>query len=52
MFGFREVVAADFEFVAPPGERPNPVCVVAHELLSGRRFRLWWDQLGRLPPYA
>jgi len=52
MFGFQEVVAADFEFVAPPGERPNPVCVVAHELRRGRRFRLWWDQLGRLRPYA
>lgn len=52
MFGFREVVAADFEFVAAPGERPVPVCVVAHELISGRRFRLWADALGRLPPYA
>ena len=35
-----------------PGERPNPVCMVAHEFRSGRRFRLWWDQFGRLPPYA
>jgi DNA polymerase-1 len=52
MWRFREIVAADFEFTAPPGERPNPVCMVAHELRSGRRFRLWRDQLGRLPPYA
>ena len=41
----------DFEFTAPPGERPEPVCLVAHELLraaarsgsgetnSGRRRR-------------
>jgi DNA polymerase-1 len=49
---YREVVAVDFEFIAPPGERPAPVCVVAHELRSGRRFRLWQDQLGPAPPYA
>jgi DNA polymerase I len=50
--GFREVVAADFEFVAAPGERPDPVCLVAHELRSGRRLRVWRDEFGRAPPYA
>ena len=49
---FREVVVADFEFVAAPGERPEPVCLVAHELRSGRRFRLWRKQFGPAPPYA
>jgi DNA polymerase I len=49
---FREVVLADFEFTAIPGERSGPVCAVAHELFSGRRFRLWQDQLGPAPPYA
>ena len=48
---FREVVVADFEFVADPGERPRVVCLVAHELRSGRRHRLWYDQLGPVPPY-
>ena len=52
MFGYREVVAVDFEFTAPPGERSMPVCLVAHELKSGRRFRLWHEEFGRLPPYA
>ena len=52
MFGFREIVAADFEFAVSPGERPDPVCLVAHEIHSGRRFRLWRDELGRVPPYA
>lgn len=52
MRGFREVVCVDFEFAALPGERPRPVCVVAHELRSGRCFRLWQDQLGPAPPYA
>ena len=49
---FREVVAADFEFVAAPGERPAPVCLVAHELRSGRRLRIWRDEFGQAPPYA
>lgn len=52
MWGFREVVAVDFEFTAPPGERPRPVCLVAHELVSGRRYRIWCDQFGAAPPYA
>jgi DNA polymerase I len=51
---FREIVVADFEFEALPGERQVPVCLVARELRSGRRFRLWQDELLRLkaPPYA
>ena len=49
---FREVVVVDFEFAAIPGERPGPVCLVAHELRSGRRFRVWRDQFGPAPPYA
>jgi DNA polymerase-1 len=48
---FREVVVSDFEFVVGPGERPRVVCLVAHELRSGRRHRLWHDQLGPIPPY-
>jgi DNA polymerase-1 len=50
--GFREVVVVDFEFIATTGERPTPVCLVAHELRSGRRFRVWQDRLGSAPPYA
>ena len=49
---FREVVVADFEFAALPGERPAPLCLVAHELRGGRRFRVWKDQFGPAPPYA
>jgi len=49
---FREVVAVDFEFIATAGNRPVPICFVAHELRSGRRFRVWQDQIGRAPPYA
>jgi DNA polymerase family A len=49
---FREIVVADFEFAVTPGNRPIPVCLVAHELKSGRRFRTRQDQFGPAPPYA
>ena len=51
---FREIVVVDAEFTALPGERPDPVCLVARELRSGRRFRLWLDGLksGVRLPYA
>jgi hypothetical protein len=49
---FREIVLADSEFEIGQGERPNPVCFVAHEFRSGRRFRIFRDQLGSSPPYA
>ena len=38
---FREVWAVDFEFSAPPGERPTVVCMVAHELGSGRLWKIF-----------
>ena len=52
MTHIQEVVVADFEFAATPGERPVPLCLVAHELRSGRRFRVWQDKFDKAPPYA
>jgi len=51
---FREVWLADFEFTALPGERPDPVCLVAWEMGSGRRLQVWRDELleMRRPPYS
>jgi len=51
---FREVWLLDFEFSGSSGERPQPVCLVAWELHSGRRLRLWQDQLlaMKVPPYS
>ena len=46
-----EIVLVDFEFIARPGERPEPVCLVAQLLRAGRTIRLWCDQLGPAPPY-
>jgi DNA polymerase-1 len=48
---FEEVVFVDFEFVSKAGERPDVVCLAAHELRSGRTFSLWRNQLGAAPPY-
>src|SRR5262245_34342676 len=46
---YREIWLVDFEFFAPPGERPVPLCLVARELRSGRLIRLWGDALGSRP---
>jgi DNA polymerase-1 len=48
---FEEIWAHDFEFIAPPGENPDVVCLSAHELRSGRTINLWRDELGDRPPY-
>ena len=48
---FREVWVFDFEFCADAGENPEPVCLVAWEMRSGRRLRLWRDEFGPAPPY-
>lgn len=49
---YREVWCVDFEFTAPDGERPRPLCLVARELRSGRLVRQWLtDRPGPRPPY-
>jgi hypothetical protein len=58
---FREIVVLDFEFPTLPGERPDytkpgnppgPTCLVAWELRSGRRFRIFEGHFPSAPPYA
>lgn len=48
---YREIWAVDFEFIQAPGERPDPVCLVARELHSDRLIRLWRDEFGPRPPF-
>jgi hypothetical protein len=48
---FREVWLVDFEFTAPAGSRPRPLCLVAREFRSGRLLRLWVEEGTCLPPY-
>src|SRR5262249_36092222 len=50
---YKKIWCTDFEFRSAPGERPEPICLVASELRSGRRLAIWEDGLHRLeaPPY-
>ena len=51
---FREIWVVDFEFNARRGERPQPLCLVAHEIRSRTTMRVWRDEMDslRAPPYA
>src|SRR6516225_3318642 len=48
---YAQIWAVDFEFIAEPGENPEPVCLVAWELRSGQKLRVWREQFGSVPPY-
>jgi hypothetical protein len=52
--GYAAIWLIDYEYVALPGTRPNPACMVAHELRSRRTIKLWREQLRALksPPYS
>jgi hypothetical protein len=49
---FREVVLADSEFESANGQRPVPVCFVAHELKNARTFRIFQGEFPSSPPWA
>jgi len=49
---YGEVWAVDFEFAVKDGARPNPVCLVAWELRSGRKLKLWRSEFGSSPPHS
>jgi hypothetical protein len=56
---FREIWIVDFEYYpglglangGREGDAVTPLCLVAYEMRSDRRLRLWQDELGRFPPY-
>ena len=48
---YEEIWSVDFEFIARPGERPDPVCLVAHELRSQRLVRQWRNEFSPRPPF-
>lgn len=50
---FPAIWLVDFEFHQPDGERPQPLCLVAHEWRQHRTVRCWlYDQpVPPLPPY-
>lgn len=49
--GFDRVVCVDAEFTPVAGGHVIPICLVAHELVSGKRVRWWHDELGSGPPF-
>jgi len=48
---FPRIILEDFEFVSAPGERPDVVCMVFHDLSAGQTTRLWRNQLTDQLPY-
>lgn len=49
--GFDRIVDVDTEFTPVAGGHPIPICYCAHELVSGERVQLWYDELGDEPPF-
>jgi len=45
---FKEVWLVDFEFAVPSGAVPEVRCLVALEYFSGRKIRLWSDEIAKL----
>ena len=50
---FENIIAVDFEYAAPEGERPEVACMVAKDLSTGQTWRLFKEDLAKLsvPPY-
>ncbi len=48
---FQEIWMVDFEYLASEGEHQEPICLVAWELRTGQKIRLWRDKMGVSPPY-
>jgi DNA polymerase I len=48
---YKQIWCVDYEFRAVDGDPPKPVCLVAWELISGRKVRLWYEDFRPLPPY-
>jgi DNA polymerase I len=48
---FARIILEDFEFISAPGERPDVVCGVFHDVSTGQTTKLWRNQLGAQPPY-
>ncbi len=51
---FKNIFVIDFEFIADSGETSKPVCIVAHEIISGETKKVWLEGKNPLtlkPPY-
>jgi hypothetical protein len=48
---YRAIWILDFEYIARDGELQKPICMVAHDLVSGRWISQWCDELDGVPPF-
>ncbi|MDY0134234.1 MAG: DNA polymerase [Atribacterota bacterium] len=48
---YRAIWILDFEYIARDGELQKPICMVAHDLVSGQWIRQWCDELDGVPPF-
>jgi DNA polymerase I len=48
---FKKIWVVDFEFIAKPSEVQKPVCVVAHDIISGETKRVWLYENQVTAPY-
>lgn len=51
---FKRIFVIDFEFLAGPGKRQEPICLVSYEINSGKITKVWLegkDPLTLKPPY-
>jgi DNA polymerase-1 len=53
-WAYKAIIAIDFEFEfgGNPGNRPQPVCMVARDLLTGHTWRIWRGEFGTSPPFS
>jgi hypothetical protein len=49
---FEKTWCVDWEFREIPGELPEPVCLVAVEVRSGKQIRLFREEMPSVPPYS
>lgn len=48
---FHHLWICDTEFLAPPGEIPTPICLVAYDLVSGRCVKQWLEGVPAPDPF-
>ncbi len=48
---FRHITIADFEFIPQGNGNVQPICLVARELRSNRKIKLWYTEFEDRPPY-
>jgi DNA polymerase family A len=50
--GYSHIWVFDFEYVADPGETPEPVCLAAVDLVTGTWIKLWRKEMLQPVPFA